>query len=217
MSILRNIVVGVAGAALLTFAAHAERDRLWSENLWFIYTSVPAIYCVFDKSCKPEMTDTVVKFTPPGDTGEALLITRTYPGAAGTPGEGTMAFEYRLDLRGLKASAGDANCIREIALPFGTDKRVHYVAHAESDVFIVSKGDVGKFAPSRGKTGIWPDIQFPMPKLLCPGEETHFWGMASKFVTPVTLKATIYLSKKINRVDEMEVDVRAPNAVRSTQ
>ena len=85
-------VILVAAAALCAPAtAHAAA-------LTVVEVGAPAVNCVFNSSCTVVVNDSVgtLQYTPLGNG--AFLQSRSYAGQPGTPGAGTTAYEYRVDL-----------------------------------------------------------------------------------------------------------------------
>ena len=119
-------------------------------------------------------------FTPPGDSGEARLQSRTYPGKAPAPAAGDMAYIYRVDLTAVQGATA-ANCVTTLALDFGPVVKMPYGPNSDSDMFVVTSA-VGSrrsveiaSADQVGKT-----ITFTFSKPVCPGATSYFFGLASK-------------------------------------
>jgi len=80
--------------ALLMFLATVAAN---AAPLKIANVAAPAINCVFSTSCSVRVKDTKEDFTL-SNGGKGVLQTRTFKGADGSPAEGLLAYEYRLDL-----------------------------------------------------------------------------------------------------------------------
>src|SRR5471030_396882 len=74
-----------------------------AQPLTIANVGAPAINCVFSKpvggKCTVIVTDTVGTIAmPPGVSGVGRVQSRTFAGAAGTPGAGKTAYLYRVDM-----------------------------------------------------------------------------------------------------------------------
>lgn len=103
---MRGTVIAAAGCFGTASAAQAA-------PLAIVNVGAPAINCVFSPTkipnasppaCMVTVSDSVGTFTPPGDSGEARLQSRTYPGTAPAPAAGDMAHVYRVDLASVKGA-----------------------------------------------------------------------------------------------------------------
>jgi hypothetical protein len=112
----------IAAAACFVAASGARAAPLSVVNV-----GAPAINCVFSPTkipdapppaCSVVVNDSVGTFTPPGDSGDARLQSRTYPGTAPAPAAGDMAYVYRVDLTTVQGATA-ANCVATLALDFG--------------------------------------------------------------------------------------------------
>ncbi len=178
MSIARTVALGIM-AALLPAAAQAA-------PLSFVNVGAPDINCVFDPSCKVTVTDSVatIELPSPVWTGTARVQSRTFTGAAGAPGAGKTAYEYRVDLT-QAVSDGEVACVTDIAIDFGPVAQLQYnKAGPLDDVFVVTTGglgSVGLFAVEQ--TGSVITFTFNQP--VCAGSKpgagmtSFFFGLAS--------------------------------------
>lgn len=165
-------------ALALVMAATAA---LWAPQaghcaaLTVVNVSAPALNCVFDKSCKVAVDDTngTLQFTPFGSG--ALLQSRTYPGAAGTPGAGTTAYLYRVDLtQGTKFT----ECLVGLVLNFGPVVQLTYPTNQPGQVFVVTQGGLGSVGlKSAEQDGTVITFTFSTP--LCAGQSSDFFGLAA--------------------------------------
>jgi hypothetical protein len=169
--------------------------------LTVVNVGAPAINCVFSPTkipnapppaCQVVVNDSLGTFTPPGDSGEARLQTRTYAGTAPAPAAGDMAYVYRVDLTAVKGATA-ANCVTTLALDFGPVVKLPYAPKGKFDVFVVTAGGLGSVelaaADQVGKT-----ITFTFAKPVCPGATSYFFGLASKTVKPIAGTATVSYS-----------------------
>ena len=169
--------------------------------LTIVDVGAPAINCVFSPTkipnvpppaCSVVVNDSLGTFTPPGDSGEARLQSRTYPGKAPAPAAGDMAYVYRVDLTAVQGATA-ANCVTTLALDFGPVVKLPYAPKGKFDVFVVTVGGLGSVklaaADQVGKT-----ITFTFAQPVCPGATSYFFGLASKTVKPVAGTATVSYS-----------------------
>jgi hypothetical protein len=182
---------GIFGAASGTQAA----------PLAVVNVDAPAINCVFSPTkipnapppaCSVVVSDSVGTFTPPGDSGDARLQSRTYPGTAPAPAAGDMAYVYRVDLTAVQGATA-ANCVTTLALDFGPVVKLPYRPGAKFDVFVVTVGGLGSIeAASADQVGKTTTFTFAKP--ICPGATSYFFGLASKKTHPIAGTATVSYS-----------------------
>jgi hypothetical protein len=192
---MRVAVIAVAG--IFGAASGAQAAPLSIVNV-----AAPGINCVFSPTkipnspppaCSVVVNDSLGTFTPPGDSGEARLQSRTYPGKAPAPAAGDMAYVYRVDLTAVQGATA-ANCVTTLALDFGPVVKMPYGPKgAKFDVFVVTVGGLGSVeiasADQVGKT-----ITFTFSKPICPGATSYFFGLASKSTHPAAGTATVSYS-----------------------
>jgi len=208
MRTARTIQLSVACLLTLTppFAAKAA-------SLNFVNVGAPAINCVFNTTCKVTVTDSVDTIVvPPGLwTGNARLQSRTFSGAAGAPGAGKTANEYRVDLTQVVSDA-EVPCVTDIAIDFGPVSKLQYNNVGPlDDVFVVTKGGlgtVGLFAVDQ--TGDVITFTFNQPVCAGPtpgkGQTSFFFGLASAF-PPKAITAKV----SVPGLDPINVKSRAPS------
>ncbi|HEY5347596.1 MAG TPA: hypothetical protein VIJ72_05345, partial [Rhizomicrobium sp.] len=93
--------------------------------LGVVNVAAPGINCVFNPSCTVTVHDNIGNFTPPGDSGTAILQSRNYPGLAPAVAAGDTAYVYRLDMTQVSADAVP-NCVTKVALKFGPTLKLPY-------------------------------------------------------------------------------------------
>ena len=197
MTVEMTMRVAVIAAATCFGAASGAR----AAPLSVVNVAAPGINCVFSPTkipnspppaCAVVVNDSIGTFTPPGDSGDARLQSRTYPGTAPAPAAGDMAYIYRVDLTAVQGATA-ANCVTTLALDFGPVVKLPYGPKGKSDVFVVTVGGLGSVevasADQVGKT-----ITFTFSKPICPGATSYFFGLASTSVNPVAGKATVSFS-----------------------
>jgi hypothetical protein len=190
-------VAVIAAAGIFGAASGAQAAPLAVVNV-----DAPAINCVFSPTkipnapppaCSVVVSDTIGAFTPPGDSGDARLQSRTYPGTAPAPAAGDLAYIYRVDLTAVQGATA-ANCVTTLALDFGPVVKLPYGPNGSKfHVFVVTVGGLGSVevasADQVGKT-----ITFTFSKPVCPGATSYFFGLASKKTHPVAGTATVSFS-----------------------
>ncbi|HUO90681.1 MAG TPA: hypothetical protein VMU08_16025 [Rhizomicrobium sp.] len=179
------IVLASAAFALLPIAARAV-------PLSVVNVGAPAINCVFNTTCTVTVSDSIGNFTPPGDSGNGRLQSRTYTGVAPAPGAGDGAHEYRVDLTNVQGITA-ANCVTAMQLTFGPVVKLPYTPGGQFDVFVVTSGGLGSVGlASAIKTGSTIRFNFAAP--VCPGATSYFFGLASHHLPPVMSKARLFYS-----------------------
>src|SRR5215471_12619231 len=110
--------------------------------LTVVTVAAPGGNCVFSANCTITVTDSVGQL-PLGNLSQpntAWLQSRTFTGAAGTPGAGKTGYEYRLDMT--KAS-GSLECIGGVVINFGPVTKLPYSNNQLADGYIVTQGGLG--------------------------------------------------------------------------
>jgi hypothetical protein len=166
-------------AALFPVTAHAA-------SLTVVNVGAPAINCVFNTTCKVTVTDSVGTIpVPPGLwSGTARLQSRTFVGAAGAPGAGKTAYDYRVDLT-QAVSDGEVPCVTDLAIDFGPVTKLQYNgAGPLDDVYVVTSGGLGTIGLwSVEQTGSVITFTFNQPVCAGPtpgtGHTSYFFGVAS--------------------------------------
>jgi hypothetical protein len=173
-----------------------------SANLTVVEVSAPAVNCVFNSSCTVVVDDSsgTLANTPLGSGG--FLQSRTYPGMPGTPGAGTTAYEYRVDLR---TANPFADCLAGVVINFGPVKQLTYPQAQQGHVFVTTQGGLGSVGIQTAEQD-GDVITFTFSKYLCGGETSYFFGMAAT-TGPKTATATLF---GIGNPPFIQVDVRTP-------
>jgi hypothetical protein len=178
----------VAAAAALGAAAPAQAGALT-----VVTVSAPAVNCVFNASCKVVVDDSVgtLEYTPLGSG--AFVQSRTYPGEPGTPGAGTTAYEYRVDLT---AATGYTECLAGLVVDFGPIQELTYPNNQPpppskpAHVFVTTEGGIGSVGiQSAEQDGTV--ITFTFAGYLCAGQSSYFFGLAAT-TAPQTATATLF-------------------------
>jgi hypothetical protein len=170
-------VVGAAVALVLTaIAAQAQ-------PLTVVEVAAPAINCVFQPSCSIVVSDSVGYVPLPylAAPKTAWLQSRTYTGAAGTPGANKTGYEYRLSLT---EAGGSADCLGGLVLNFGPVTKLPYKNNQLADVFVITAGGLGTIGvKSAEKSGDVIVFDFTKPLCLMGGPSiantTFFFGLAA--------------------------------------
>ena len=193
--------IAIAAAAIAAAGCFAAAAAAQAGPLTIVEVGWPANNCVFHDNppdCTVVVDDSVGNFNLPGDNGAALLQTRTYPGAKGTPAAGDMAYLYRVDLTNVSVPAGGApNCVTGMTINFpGGVVPLPYPSappHGPSDVFVVTSGGPGTVGLKAAvQNGVKIVFTFTAP--VCPGATSYFFGLASKSVKPVADVAQVSFS-----------------------
>ena len=156
-------------------------------DLTFVNADAHSIACLFATACSVTVTDTTGNIPFPGGvTGTGTLQSRTYVGAAGSPGAGKTAYEYRVDMT-QAVSGGEASCVTDVAIDFGPNTRLSFDGTGQLyDAYAITRGGVGSvglFTVTR--QGNVVDFVFDQP--LCAGHSpgtglsSYFFGIVSGY------------------------------------
>jgi hypothetical protein len=124
----------------------------------------------------------------------AWLQSRTYTGAAGTPGAGKTGYDYRVSLT---EAGGSADCLTGLVLNFGPVAKLPYKNNQLAEVFVVTTGGLGTIGiKSAEKFGDVIELTFGKPLCLAGGPDirntTFFFGLAAdKAPAPKPIDAQI--------------------------
>jgi hypothetical protein len=190
-------VIVIAAAAALWPLEPAN-----SANLTVVEVGAPAVNCVFDSNCKVVVDDSsgTLAYAPLGSGG--FLQSRTYPGMPGTPGAGTTAYEYRIDLT---AANPFADCLAGVVINFGPVKQLTYPKAQPGHVFVTTQGGLGSVGIQSAELD-GDVITFTFSTYLCGGQTSYFFGLASA-AAPQTATATLF---GIGNPPFIQVDARTP-------
>src|ERR1700735_3376526 len=175
-----SVILVPAAALCAPASAHAAA-------LTVVEVGAPAVNCVFNSSCTVVVNDSVgtLQYTPLGNG--AFLQSRSYAGQPGTPGAGTTAYEYRVDLT---QATGFTECLAGLVVDFGPVKKLTYPTNQPGDVFVTTQGGIGsvgiKSAEQDGTV-----IVFSFSKYLCAGQTSYFFGLAAT-TAPQAGNATLF-------------------------
>jgi hypothetical protein len=187
---VRSVVWPAITAAIFALPTAASAGMLT-----LVEVNAPAVNCVFSANCTITVTDSVGQL-PLGNLNQpntAWLQSRTFTGAAGTPGAGKTGYEYRLDMT---QATGSLECIAGIVVNFGPLSKLPYKNNQPADGYVVTQGGLGTI----GLGTVEQDgdvITFNFAKLICateqanPANTTFFFGLAS-VNPPVDISADVF-------------------------
>jgi hypothetical protein len=205
-----RFAVRIDRIALSLALALAGKASAIAAPLSIVEVGAPAVNCVFAADCILHVNDSTGAVAMPflATPGTVWLQSRTFTGAAGTPGGGKTGYLYRLSMT---QAAGSGECLVGLVLNFGPVVKLPYKAGTMADVFVITAGGLGtvklKSAEQDGNV-----ITFEFEKPMCvpptPSDSatTFFFGMASS-QTPTFMPAIIY---GYGSPPTYEVDARAP-------
>ena len=173
--------------------------------LKIVEVGAPAINCVFDKSCKLLVEDSLGAIKLAGDVGIGRMQTRTVTGAAGTPGAGKTVYQYRVDLKDVLTDTAK-NCIGALKIDFGKVASLPYKGPGSSaQIFVVTSGGSGSIGlASATLTGSIVTFKFAAP--ICPEQSSYFLGLTSN-AAPVPATAQLF---SVRSGPMLSPPVRAP-------
>jgi hypothetical protein len=203
MALSNFVLAGLAAASLYSvlFAQAAP--------LTVVEVGAPAVNCVFNADCRITVTDSVghiaLPFLVKQDT--AWLQSRTYTGAAGTPGAGLTGYDYRVSLTEAPSSS---DCVAGLVLNFGKVTPLPY-KDGLADVFVITTGGLGTIGLKSAEQ--FDDvIVFEFDQYVCAEggpsikNTTFFFGLAAA-TEPMPIKASVF---KAGDPPLLEVDARVP-------
>jgi hypothetical protein len=177
----------VLAAALIALPASAQAA------LSVVNVGAPAINCVFNVTCIVTVNDSIGNFTPPGDSGNARLQSRTYPGTAPAPAAGKRAYVYRVDMTAVKGLTAES-CVASLRIKFGPIVQEPYKPGQKNDMFVVTSGGLGSVGvASATAVGGTLTVNFAAGGV-CPGQTSYFFGLTSATTVPVASTATLIYS-----------------------
>ena len=179
LSVMRPVIT----AAIIALPAAASANKL---NV--VTVAAPAVNCVFSANCTITVTDSVgqLPLANLNKPNTAWLQSRTFTGAAGTPGASKTGYEYRLDMT---QASGSLECIGGIVINFGPVSQLPYKNNQPADVYVITQGGLGTIGIASAEQD-GDVITFNFAKFICasepanPANTTFFFGLAS--VNPPT-------------------------------
>ena len=151
--------------------------------LIIVEVAAPAVNCVYSANCTITVNDSVGQLVLGNldKPNTAWLQSRTFTGAAGTPGAGKTGYEYRLDMT---QATGSLECIGGVVINFGPVSQLPFKNNAPADVYVITAGGLGTIGiASAVQDG--DVITFAFQKLVCAAmpasaaNTTFFFGLAS--------------------------------------
>ncbi|MCZ7626405.1 MAG: hypothetical protein C3F12_14165 [Candidatus Methylomirabilota bacterium] len=217
-----RVPVLIAVVLTLAFAAGCRKG---DTHLATVTVGSPAVYCLFDPSCKVTTIESSTAPIPMQVEGTAFIESRTFAGKPGTPAAGLYGYEYRINLEQAVATT-HMPCLRTMALEFGPIvDTLDYNGDGQAGdlIYVVTDGGPGKIGIDHvhGWTNRFI-VYFDSPVCAGPsgvrGDSTYAFGLVSaqppRAVT-ATLKETADLtatSSKLKDSPAYDVLVRAPQA-----
>lgn len=202
---MRIVTAGAAVCALALVSLNASAREL------SIATVTPqGVACVFAPSCAISPTDSTGYFQMYSQSGYGRLLSRTYPGLAGTPAAGLTGYSYFITMRGAR-SLGYPNCVKKLVLNSGPVVPLKFAPNRVTDMFMVGAPG-GSAVAMAEQDGSKITIRFAQP--ICPGDkgfvESLYFGFAAK-AGPVPSKAQVTGTVRPGATDDMATtDARVP-------
>jgi len=187
----------IAAAIVFLSTAAFGQDGTSGVQLKVVTVDAPTVNCVFAANCSVTVTDSVGQLALQNlDTpNTAWLQSRSFTGAAGTPGAGKTGYEYRLDMT---QATGALQCVGGIVINFGPISQLPYKNNAPADVYVVTQGGLGTIGlGSAYQSG--DIITFNFSPSLCASKPanaantTFFFGLASVH-PPTTTTAGVFVT-----------------------
>lgn len=173
----------IAAAVVFLSTAAGGQEPTPGVKLNVVTVAAPAVNCVYSTNCTVTVTDSVGQLLIQNldAPNTAWLQSRTFTGAAGTPGAGKTGYEYRLDMT---QASGALQCVGGIVINFGPLTQLPYKNNQLADVYVITQGGLGTIGLSSAyQSG--DIITFDFSPSLCPSEPanaantTYFFGLAS--------------------------------------
>jgi hypothetical protein len=196
---------------VLCMAVACTAASVHAGPLSVVEVSAPAVNCVFNASCTITVNDStgVVPMPFLVTPGTVWLQSRTFTGAAGTPGAGLTGYEYRLSMT---QASGVGDCLLGLVVDFGPVTKLPYKPGTNADIYVVTGGGLGTIGvKSAEQDGDVITFEFSKPVCVPPAPvvtaTTFFFGMAST-KTPKAISAGLY---GIGNPPFYSIPARAPN------
>jgi hypothetical protein len=184
MDILFKRWLLAAVVVAMSTAASAGPEDPPGTQLDVVTVAAPAVNCVYSKSCTITVDDSVGQLALANldKPNSAWLQSRTFTGAADTPGAGKTGYEYRLDMT---QASGSLECVAGFVINFGPITKLPFINNTPpADVYVVTQGGLGTIGlASAMQSG--DVITFTFDKLVCASmpasaaNTTYFFGLAS--------------------------------------
>jgi hypothetical protein len=187
----------VAAAIVFLSTAAVAQEPTPGVQLKVVTVAAPGVNCVFSANCTVTVTDSVGQLAIQNldKPNTAWLQSRSFTGAAGTPGAGKTGYEYRLDMT---QASGSLQCVGGIVVNFGPITQLPYQNNTLADVYVVTQGGLGTIGLAAAyQSG--DIITFNFSKFLCPSEPanatntTFFFGLASVH-PPTSTSAGVFVT-----------------------
>lgn len=172
----------------------------------------PAVNCVFSTACTISPTDSSGTIPLGGISGTAVLQSRTFVGAAGSPAAGLNGYMYRVNLTN---AVGIVNipCITALRVSFGPVVSLQYNGAGPVDqVFVATSGGLGTIGLASADLTA-NNVTFTFSSPVCAGgspgtgDTTFFFGLTST-AAPKAITAQAFA---LGGAGPMSVPARAPN------
>ena len=192
-----RLVQGIVAFGIFVFIAGAARAE--TRSLTIVEVGFPAANCVFSASCTITVNDSVGHIQMPFLAKErtALLQSRTFTGASGTPAAGLTGYIYRISLT---QAAGRGGCLLGFVIDFGPVAKLPYKAGSPpADVFVGSLGGglgtIGLASAEQSGDIITFTLKSPLCLPESPSNDatTFFIGLASN-QRPKAITASVFAS-----------------------
>jgi hypothetical protein len=166
-------------------------------QLKVVAVNAPAVNCIYSANCTVTVNDSVGQLLLQnlGQANTAWLQSRTFTGAAGTPGAGKTGYEYRLDMT---QATGALQCVAGVVINFGPVTQLPFANNTPADVYVITQGGLGTIGlASADQEG--DVITFTFDKLICasspanPADTTFFFGLASVH-PPTAITAGVFVT-----------------------
>ena len=184
---MKRRVMAVIGSVVLATGC--------ATSLKVVNVNAPAVNCVFNPSCKIEVSDTTAPIPIPAG-GTNFLQSRTFTGAAGAPANGLYGYEYRINLINALGIT-HIPCVSSLTVDFGpVVGTLDYDGDgvADDQVYVVTSGGLGSVGLVSAKQES-RNITFTFSEPVCAGgrpgdgQSTFFFGLTStQPARPITAK-----------------------------
>jgi hypothetical protein len=182
-----SIATGVG--CLVGLAPGLAAAPVHATDLTVIHQSALEFICMFDGDCRSSVTPAGIgAITPPEPSSDPRLFASSFPAKAGTPGDGTTVYLYRVDLTGADKAT---ECLSGVVLNFGPLAEIPPVNGNTAHVFVITSGDAAGTVPVKSAEQDGDFIQFNFKDGLCPGASSLMFALPSKH-PPGPSGATIF-------------------------
>ena len=184
---LNSMAAGIG--CFIGLAPGLAAGPVYATDLSVVHQNALEFTCMFDGDCRSSITPAGVGAIPPPEpSSDPRLLASSFNAKAGSPGDGTTVYLYRVDLTGADKAS---ECLSGVVLNFGPPAEIPPVNGNKAHVFVITSGDGVGTVPVKSAEQDGEFIQFNFEGGLCPGASSLMFALPSKH-PPGPSGATIF-------------------------